>query len=77
MSASTTLRHKQQEEERQRVPGPLALAPSATRRVAHGQGDAVGNGITTGATGVATASPGLYGAVPTQQEFFGRFASDD
>ncbi|CAJ1987507.1 hypothetical protein - conserved [Leishmania donovani] len=79
VSASTTLRHKQQEEERQRVLGPLAFAPSATRRVAHGQGDAVGDGITTGgtgATGAATASPDLYGALPTQQEFFARFASD-
>ncbi|KAG5504601.1 hypothetical protein JIQ42_06439 [Leishmania sp. Namibia] len=57
VSASTTQRLQQEEEERQHIPGPSAFAPSATR--------------------AATASTGLYGVVPTQQEFFTRFASDD
>ncbi|KAG5509107.1 hypothetical protein JKF63_06116 [Porcisia hertigi] len=77
---STTRRRKQQEEDRQRVPGPSAFAPSAMRRAAGSQGDAADTGIIIGgsdSTGAVAASTALYGTMPTQEEFFTRFASDD
>ncbi|SYZ64216.1 hypothetical_protein (plasmid) [Leishmania braziliensis MHOM/BR/75/M2904] len=79
VSASTTQRRKQQDDERQWVPSPSAFA-SSTRRVARDHGDPAAPGITTGSAGateVEAVSARLYDPGPTQQELFTRFMSDD